>query len=441
MTSTINIAKNLQTDWRQRNSEFHERLLIVLFFVSIFIIDLNLSPQIGTVFKYVVIPVTLALLMRYDSFKLMLYPLLFLDDSIGTYVANRLTLLWFYLIIIFVLELMVRKKKAKYTFSDLIILFFLLYFVILGLSEHGMVYIKIFCVVFITQIILKQIESNSIFIRKFQFVVIYSALIPAISLILGLGGSMTGYNRQVGFGFSDPNYSAVVCALGLCCSLNISEQKKIWKVLQIIYSTIFVLAIISTISITGIILIAVILLMKLLYLNGVKRKIKGILIITLTALLVFAVIIPNINWQNWDAFIIRIIDVIGLRTSSTTNYSAITSGRTNIFSAYLSYFENQNGIKILFGGNVLNCNAIFGRIGMRAVTHNVYIDYLLAFGVFGALVLISIYIKKAMNYFRKFHVIKDTGYLSVAMMKIVMLVAGISLAYLESPFWWLIFVI
>jgi len=421
-------------------SEFcrKERVLIVLFSVSVFTI--NCFPQLAIILRYSLIPLSVLLLLKYSSFELLIFPLLFLDDTIGTYVAGRFTLIWFYFMLFIFKQLYGNRQnglKITVKRSSLIALLMCIYFVDFGFFEHGIVYIKILFVTICSIVNGNKLYNNAEQFKRLQFMIICSTIITAISLVLGIGGEIENYDRKIGFGFTDPNYSASVCCVGLGTCLYIKSKGTKSTFLIIALSIVYILAIVMTASLSGIAISLAILLSKVIFTRGLKKKQKLVCGIGVVAILGVSVLVPWLGLDYFNSVVSRIGDLHS--SQLTANY--LTTGRTSIAEQYLAYFSQQNIIGVLFGGNVLQCDDMYMKIGIRAVTHNAYIDHLLVFGLIGSAVMAVLYAIRIRLYsaYQK-HTLDGYGLMMITI-KLSLLAFGASLAYLEASFWWFLLLI
>jgi hypothetical protein len=113
-----------------------------------------------------------------------------------------------------------------------------------------------------------------------------------------------------------------------------------------------------------------------------------------------------------------------------------TADRTTITESYLNYYARQGIIRQLFGGNIIASPDLLTAVGSSSVTHNVYLDYLMAFGAIGGLIMLGFFIFRTIQYFVKYEVTDILEYKAVFLMKISTLMFGITLAFLQVPLWW-----
>ncbi|WP_143742767.1 hypothetical protein, partial [Megasphaera cerevisiae] len=373
-----------------------EKKYIFLFTMAIFL--LNYFPQLAIPIRYIVLPLLVLLLYQYQSFDLLIFPLLFLDDTIGTYIAGRITLLWFFFALYSLKKILnsnTINRFSRVSLSEFIAFFMCVYFVLLGFETHGFVYLKIVFAVLIALITARDLSDDVEMQERFQFMVICATLVSALSLTFGLGKEIEYYNRSLAFGFSDPNYSSVACCIGLSASLYIKVKKKFDIFTIIVLSLIYILGILRASSLTGIGITILIILSKVSFAKKIKKKIQIIIIIIALSVVVLLFLYPMLGTNYFDAVIAR-MNVLNGYTSLDT--SAITSGRTTIAEYYLSYYQDENFLMQILGGNILNCPELFNNIGGVFVTHNVYLDHLMVFGIIGEIVMLYVYVCRLFRY-------------------------------------------
>lgn len=413
-----------------------EKWTILIFCLSIYFI--NMFPALATPVKYLVLPICLVLLFNSNSFEYLIFPLLFLDDTIGTFVAGRITLIWIYFVLVFLKQISRKQKQSKRSlvldYSQFVLLVMCLYFVLVGLSNHGMVYLKILCSVICALNCRKRIERNHEEIQIIQYIIICSAMVTAISIITGHGGQIEYFNRRLGFGFTDPNYGSSLCLVGLGASLFLQEGYN--KLLKLVLPIIFLIATIVSASLTGVTISLVLIIIKIWSEKSFVKKIKIMSTILLVVLIGVFLVLPRIGPEYFYSIVTRLN---GLTSSSQITTSQLTTGRTDIAEIYLKYYFSQNPIKMLFGGNILQSQGLFSNLGAAAVTHNTLLDHLMVYGIAGFVLMYSLYIKRFYYYLRENISINEKG--AILIIKFSVLLYSFTLAYLEVPFWWFVMII
>ena len=111
--------------------------------------------------------------------------------------------------------------------------------------------------------------------------------------------------------------------------------------------------------------------------------------------------------------------------------SELTAGRSYILNKYMEYFESQGLLRKLLGFNTVGSQTLFLKAGINYVTHNLYMDYLLAFGFIGSIVLLYLYVTSIVVYWKKYRQSDNEIYLAVISIKLVGLVMGMALAMVQ----------
>ncbi len=131
----------------------------------------------------------------------------------------------------------------------------------------------------------------------------------------------------------------------------------------------------------------------LIYLILCYRKKALIIILVLLIILPLGLmqvehIQPNSSFDVVNNLIIRVHEQI--RYLDTGLFDKLTSDRTVIWQDYWNYFQNQNLVHKLFGGNVIVTMIIEDKFPIAC--HNVYLQGLLTFGFIGAIIVFLIFI-------------------------------------------------
>lgn len=408
-----------------------ERLLVAVFYAAIFLVAL--FPQASLPLKYVVIPASLALMLRYDSFNYITFSLTFLDNMIGTYVGGHFTLIWFYLFAL-CLKIYIFERRPVLSKDRIVFLLgIILYFFAVSLSSLGMNSIKTVIIALCTYTLSLEWEGRPELLKKLQFVIICGALISAMSLAFGLTGTEGTDLRTAGIGFADPNYSALVCCIGLCACLNYRSERLKW--LPALCCVLFAFAVFRSGSRTGLLVLAALAMTKLPILSGAGKKLKWISFCALLVLVFVFFVLPAFS------------DALGPLTDrlkatwsalSRGDLESATADRSYISAKYLEFFGSQGFLGKLLGGNVIGTQALFDGVGINRVTHSVYLDYLMAFGLLGSLVMLSSQLLRLVKYFKIHRATGSPEYAAVMMMKLACLLFGAGLALLRVPLWWFV---
>ncbi|MDO4564031.1 MAG: hypothetical protein Q4C04_00260 [Clostridia bacterium] len=435
--SRIRTYNRLKQQANDETSARKQELILVVAFLVI-VSTIIFLPQLATALKYSLLPLSLVLLFKYDSFEYLIFPLCFLDNPMGTLIMGRFTLLIFYLPFLFY-KLFI-KKKSKIKRSYLLVLVLSILYFAFAYSYYGNVSIKQIIIIICSMIIGEECLKER---ERFDglFAVLYlSSLIPALALCFGLTGTVGETERMAGVGFSDPNYASFVCCIGLCVLLNVQFNKPYKKALQTIACVIIIIGIFRSGSRAGLLVALGILVLKIILTRGVTKRIK--IAVGIAAVAVIGLFLINANViriSNLDYILERWEETFNAFTVGDVEYA--TAARSSIANTYMDYFLREGLLRQLFGFNVVGTQSIFSAIGRTVVTHNVYIDYLMAFGVFGAIVMFGLYLSRLYNYYKLYRATSDPAYLAVVEIKTAMLVFGASLAMLQTYIWWFLFLI
>lgn len=416
---------------RKLDKETFEKLLIILFCICVFLIVL--IPALAIPLKYIAIPLILVGLLRYESFNYLLFPFSFLDNVIGTYLAGRVTLFWIYLFVLFIKLFGLERRSFLSRDRIVLMLGLILFFAGVALPVYGVNSIKMMMVIFCGYALSLDWFKNPEKLKAFLFVVITSTMVTVVSLLFSLTGTIAAAGRTTGIGFNDPNYSSFLCCMGLCAILNYTVMRYKW--ITICASLIFIFGIVRSGSRTGLLAIAAILIMQILFTRGMVKKVKLILLTVIAAGAFSLFILPMFS-EIFSPLLDRVEYTMNMLSQG--NYARATADRTIIAEIYISYYKKQNIIMQLFGGNVLASTQLFTAIGQHKVTHNVYIDYLMAFGAVGGAIMMGSYIIRMIRYLIKHIDTRIVEFRGVFLMKLCGLIFGIGIALLQVSTWWIL---
>ncbi len=182
----------------------------------------------------------------------------------------------------------------------------------------------------------------------------------------------------LGTGNGDPNFSAFLINVGLACTLG--DPKLRWLT-KLLLSLLYFFALGVTVSISGLLAAACILIIFLLLRN---KPSKGLLILCIS---IFALIVAFQLYINLpdtmrnatiDGYILRIEEALGM--ASDGDISGATTNRSEILLGYIYYIFDQPILGLLFGGNSL-------KVDGRGMPHNTFIGIILQIGCIGFLCL------------------------------------------------------
>lgn len=428
--------KNRMNALKKSDTAVKEELLVLVFLVTATVIIL--VPSLSNILKYSVLPISIGLLYRYDSFDYLIFPLGFLDNSIGTLFMGRLTILIFYLPFLFY-KLFVGKRIIL-NGSYILVLFICLVYFVLAYPDYGNLSIKFMIIILCSMIIGEECISDHKRMDSLLTMLYLSALIPAIVLCFGLTGTEGATERTTGIGFSDPNYSSLICVIGLCVLLNLHFDKFYKKVFQATACFIVLIGIFRSGSRAGLLVAIGVVFLKILLMRGIAKKVKMIVAVAVVAVIGLFFINANvIKISNMDYIIARWEETWSAFSSGNIAYA--TAERSSISNAYMRYFATESALKQLFGFNVVGSQSLFIKIGRAGVTHNVFIDYLMAFGVIGSVIMFGLCFARLRRYYKLYRITNNLAYLAIVEIKVAMLVFGATLAMLQVHIWWFLFLI
>lgn len=419
-----------------KSFKYFPQIIFALFCALVFLMEF-IKPLYMPI-KYFIIPLLLILLFNKDLFDFILIPLTIYDGVIGMYISGKYSLIWFYLAALIVKILFIYKTKVRFKETHIFVLLPLVtYFIIFFFFGYGMASIKIIFIIFCIFIISQRVQKDTKYARNIPYVLLCSSIFNVIALVFGLTSTIEGVERQLGLGFSDPNYTSFVCILGLIVLMfdTYLVKHRIFSVLGVV---LYILAIFTTGSRTGFILVLLIIMFKILLAKGIVAKFKFVLSALVIAIFCFFLILPYFS-KSIDLLVERLVST--WRSLYAKNYAEATAGRSYIVKSYLDYFNRQGLHMQLFGGNLVGTSQLFEKVGVNHVTHNVYLDYILAFGIFGSVVFFGALMLSTVRYFKKYKSTNENTYLIISMIKVFSLITGIALAFLQVNLWWVIVII
>lgn len=411
-----------------------ERLLVVAFIVSCALVIL--SPGVGPLIKYTLLPISIVGLYRFDSFNYLIFPLTFLDNAMGTFLFGKFTLMLFYLAVL-LFKLVITGKRMpdlrEMTFAAVCVLFF-----VYAYHEYGNNSIKMIIIIICMLMVGNRIKDNPERLDNLLFTVYTSSLLPALSFAFGLSGTYKTTDRMAGLGYSDPNYASFICTQGLCALLNTKFVTKKGKIFQYLSVLIIFVGIFRSGSRSGLLVAIAILLMKVVFTQGVGKKMRILVLALAVAVLVLFVIGNVIEIPYMEELLWRWERTFSSLESQ--DYTLATVNRSDIAEGYMNYFSEQSLFGQALGFNVPASPKLLA-LADGQVTHNVYIDFLMAFGVLGTAYMFFQFFSRALWYFRQYRETSNPNFLTVFEMKLSMAIFGTSLSMLQVYSWWFVFLV
>lgn len=394
-------------------------------------------PGPGRIVKYIALPILLLLLYREPIFDYLIFPLSFLDNGIGTMLFGKVTLVWFFLLLLlirFLVNGQFRFKRGPFLVLCLCTVYFLY-----GVGEYRMQAFKMTLVVLCTILVANTHEDDPEKMNLMLFAIWTSALLEALTLSLGLTGTLSETDRTTGVGFSDPNYASSICLYGFCVLMNL-DTKHLWsRVLCVLGSLVMALGIFRSGSRSGFLVLLGVVLIHVFLLNNARKKLRYLLLLLLVVVLVLMVVNSGVlRSAKMDALMDRWFSMFD--AVQENDLDVATTDRSAVLRYYWNYYSHQNILGILFGGNIPGSEAML-LAGHGRVTHNVYMDYLLAFGLTFSMILFFIHFQRVVRYFQAY---RETGLktsLAVTELKIAAFLMAMTLAMLRVNMWWFIMLI
>lgn len=374
-------------------------------------------------------------IIGYLSYKDKLYKIaplfIFFNSSILYYEGIAIVDIYFFF---YILEKLFRKSTIKKKSMHNMFIIFILYTVLVVFFNNSMLSLEI-----MLSLIFLLLFLNDILNRRVWHEFCYSYIITMLFAILyGVFNQYfmqnTDENIRFLMAFTDPNYAGMFLSIGLY--ITIFKKDIFSTIFRFFIIVICLIAIFATVSSTALLCNIIILLILLL---DVLSSYEGIYILLTKYLIVFTVIVcilfylQSLHIPLIDRTFERFIDKINMFSSGSIENA--TTGRSDVWKEHLNYFWNQNNIfHFLFGGNYLTDRG-FDISKFSIVSHQVYIDSLLTFGIVGTIMYVISIIKQLFIKFIRRTENCDT--------KIIFIISLIWLIYSFGlsmfPFWGFIF--
>ncbi len=354
-----------------------------------------LGPLMAVIFSY---------LFFEDSFEFVTAVIITANDALGTVVLSRLSFQYLLLALLVIKALAMHKYSVRRLAFLLISLAFLIQlFVVEFINAKTLV----ICVIYAFALASIDFEGNPKAVENFFKGIAFAVVLISIHAVLT--GGVEYYELDVaskksgelvrkgilGVGIGNANYSAILLNMGLVSLWHFTKLKTVPKVLlslPILYS------LVMASSVSGIMYLAVILLMGILLIKGKSRTIIVLVIIFAVLLASYNIYInlpSSIRFEQLDYLIERVVEKYNAYISG--DFSQATTGRSNLISIYLDYiFNKQDAFGVMFGGNPLIIKAVSNRS-----THNTFINILLQFGVIGTVAFCALVIWRFVVCFKK----------------------------------------
>ena len=301
---------------------------------------------------------------------------------------------------VFIVNEVLRRPRIDKKNLHIVFLFFIIYAVVVVSDFNVMLSVEITLIYIFVIFLLQNVydENNWKKFTVWYLVGLFSASL--YGLVSWTNNISSGVTRRFMLAFTDPNYAGMFLSIGLYIVLFSDAKNGLLKKLLLIA---IVSEILITMSSTAI-LCNLILIMILMIDNLIKvikqrsQKISTNQLLGYAA--AFAVIIAAIiciqkaNNSIMADSINRFVQKI---TGMNAGLSESTTGRSDVWAKHLKIFEEKSGIlKKLFGGFFITDRGVDPRY-FTIVSHEVYVDSLLCFGVIGTMIYVLTILKQLIS--------------------------------------------
>ena len=339
------------------------------------------------------------LLIRRDEFYIFLMFFIFFLDQFNLSSGSPAYRIYSYLVLIkFIVE--IPKAKFRVPYLPAFLVFFL--FCIFGVGSVGGIRLglHLFADIFIVYAILIRLKADPPMFRKMVF--LFGAVAVAAGIYSMLAGNIISYDVgregvrseeivRYCATFGDANYAGFYYNIAIFGLLSLKAPKWYLRLPLVLALHYFLLL---TNSMTAFLAYFLCLALFLL-LRFPKKAVVIFPVAAVVAIIVVALVMAVPALQQID-FIQNVI----IRVSEQFRYlqsgrlDMFTSGRTDIWDYFMDCFRNQDILGKLFGGNVVTSAITGPEFTKYLACHQAYIQGLLTFGVFGAIVVFATVIGK-----------------------------------------------
>lgn len=339
--------------------------------------------------------VLVLLYLTYKDKLLFAAPLfLFFNSSILYYYGVAVADIFFAL---FILNEIVRRPKIKVKYIHIIFIIFCVYSLFVVSAFNKMLSIEII-LIYLFVIFLLQHVSNQKKWDEFAFWYLVGLFAASIYGLSSWTENMAlGATRRYMLAFTDPNYAGMFLSIGfylVYCKKNISRILKVSLMMAIGIEILLTMS--STAILCNILVLSLLMVDK--GINIIRNKAYSIKLRTIAAIGIFflmGMLAVSYIQKNPDTIIADSVDRFVQKVSNIgSGMGDATTGRSDIWKEHLLFFENQDSmIKKILGGNFVTDRGV-DRQFFKIVSHEVYIDSLLCFGIVGTLIYIGAIIKQ-----------------------------------------------
>ena len=355
-------------------------IFTILFLLAGYVKWFEIAQGIISILAFIILPVQ-------SAFSFFLYLHCFTYSAFGARYPISFIILFAVFVIILLVKYCIGLKKNRYHFYKPIVLaisIFVIFYVLISFAYD--IYFEAFCYIgyFILAYLFLAMRGE-FDIRQAMKYLTASLIISCTLSLIALG--LPNYDHEVLYGSSrfnafshHPNYLYMVALFVLTyffyryLTHNLKTTK--FVILYVVCATI----VLSTLSKTGIVLLALfsILFFVLLLRENFKKRIIIVLIILLI-MTVIALICHKFVFALIDRFVVNNGDIV----------NSLLTGRDEIWLEYLKE-SVKNPLTFLFGHGLVAQEVYIPSQQMTRASHNLYLFLLYRFGLIGLLALIFI---------------------------------------------------
>lgn len=246
--------------------------------------------------------------------------------------------------------------------------------------------------------------------------------------------SVTRYMGSV----NDPNYIGIFMNVAIFAVVNLSMFKKLYIKLPLLL--ILYYFVIASGSITALVANAILWAVYII-LRYKKSSIIILVVAAIVASLAFFAVTraPVIKDLSVVVSLEQRISKQFLENVDTTDTAALTSGRTKNWDFYWNYYNKQDILKKLFGGNIVITSSLEPKFKELngSMPHQAYIGFLMNFGLIGTLLIVLCLLAKNIFYVINYIRTNNEVMLLLIMVNVVWIFYGATIDYFSD--WRLMF--
>lgn len=370
---------------------------IIIYVLSYITVSITaILPSITSYVDLFVIAVLLYAAYK-DNLVCMAPMFLFFNSTILYYNGVAISDILFTL---FIVNEMLRRPRINKKNLHIVFLMFIIYAAVVVSGFNVMLSVEIALIYIFVTFLLQNVcdENNWKIFTTWYLVGLFAASI--YGLVSWTNNMSNGVTRRFMLAFTDPNYAGMFLSIALYIVWFSDIRNKLLKELLLIA---IVSEILITMSSTAI-LCNLILLMILILDNLIRVMQQGTKKISTNQLLGYAIALAGIivaiiyiqktNNSIMADSINRFIQKI---TGMNSGLSESTTGRSDVWVNHLQIFEEKTGVlKRLFGGFFITDRGVDSRY-FTIVSHEVYVDSLLCFGIVGTIIYVLTILKQLIS--------------------------------------------